>query len=88
MSGILGGGDKPAAPPGPDPELLRLQKQQEDRIAAKEAQDAAALAARRRARRQGGKRSLLSIDPLLDTQSAYLGIPEEELNPYDNTKED
>ena len=52
-----------------------MQKEQEARIEAKEREDAKALSARRRVRRQGGKRSLLSVDPFLDTQSAYLGVP-------------
>ena len=54
-----------------------MQKEQEARIEAKEREDAKALSARRRVRRQGGKRSLLSVDPFLDTQSAYLGVPEQ-----------
>ncbi len=77
MGGILSSPKPPPPPPGPDPEVLRMQKEQEQRIEAKEREDAKALAARRRARRQGGKRSLLSVDPLLDTQSAYLGVPEQ-----------
>ena len=77
MGGILSGPKAPPPPPPPDPKLLQQQKEQEERIEAKEREDAKALAARRRARRQGGKRSLLSVDPLLDTQSPYLGVPEQ-----------
>ena len=75
MGGILSSPKPPPPPPGPDPEVLRMQKEQEARIEAKEREDAKALSARRRVRRQGGKRSLLSVDPFLDTQSAYLGVP-------------
>jgi len=78
MGGILSTPKAPPPPPGPDPELLRLQKEQEDRIAANAAEDAKALSARKRARRQGGRRKLLSVDPLLDTQSAYLGVPDQQ----------
>lgn len=44
-------------------------------MAARERESQEALQARKRNRRMLGKRALLSQDPLLDSESAYLGVP-------------
>ena len=50
MSGLFSAPKMPAAP-GPDPELLRRQQDQEARLEAQERQSAEEIAARKRARR-------------------------------------
>ena len=60
----------PPPPPGPDPAMLKAQREQEERIAAREAQSARELAARKRARRSGGNRALLA-----QRDNPFLGIP-------------
>ena len=60
----------PPPPPGPDPAMLKAQREQEERIAAREAQSARELAARKRARRTGGNRALLA-----DRDNPFLGVP-------------
>jgi len=57
-----------ATPPGPDPELLRRQQEQEDRLNRQERQKQAEISARRRARSGSGTRQLIfqtRTDPAL-----------------------
>lgn len=58
------------APQGPDPEMVKAQKEQEARLEAREAQSQRELAARKRARRSGGNRALMS-----QRDNPFLGVP-------------
>ena len=70
MSSIFSKPKPPPAPPGPDPEMVRAQREQEERIANRERQSEQQIAARKRARRTGGRRMLLA-----DRDNPFLGIP-------------
>jgi hypothetical protein len=73
MSGLFSKPEKPALPPGPDPETVAAQRRQEQRVESRERDSAAQIAARKRARRSGGNRLLLA-----DRENPFLGIPENE----------
>ena len=55
---------------GPDPEMVRAQREQEERIEAREAASQKEIASRKRARRRGGARALLA-----DRDNPFLGVP-------------
>jgi hypothetical protein len=70
MGGIFSKPSAPPAPPGPDPEMLKAQREQEARIEAREAQSQREIASRKRARRSGGNRALLA-----QRDNPFLGVP-------------
>ena len=70
MSGLFSSPKMPAAP-GPDPELLRRQREQEERLEAQERQSAEEIAARKRARRSAGNRQLI----FGMRENPYEGVP-------------
>ena len=72
MSGLFSAPKMPAAP-GPDPELLRRQQDQEARLEAQERQSAEEIAARKRARRSAGNRQLI----FGMRENPYEGVPEQ-----------
>jgi hypothetical protein len=64
--------------PGPDPELAKAQRSQEQRLEAEEASKMRQIAASRRSRRYGGMRMLLSKEretPELGIQSTFGPMP-------------
>ena len=70
VSSIFSKPELPPAPPGPDPEMLKAQREQDARLEAREAQSQREMAARKRARRTGGTRLLLA-----QRDNPFLGIP-------------
>ena len=71
VSSIFGKPEAPPAPPGPDPELVKKQEEQEERLQARELDSQKQIAARKRARRRGGSRMLLA-----ERENPALGIPD------------
>lgn len=70
MGAIFSRPKPPSAPPGPDPAMLKAQREQEARIAAREAQAQREISARKKARRTGGRRALLA-----ERDNPFLGVP-------------
>jgi hypothetical protein len=82
MSALFGSPKMPAQP-GPDPELVRQQKEQEQRLEAQERQQMAELSARKRAQRRAGSRQLI----FGSREDPYLGVPEDSFGPAFNREQ-
>jgi hypothetical protein len=70
VTGLFQKNQDKIAPSGPDPEMVKAQKEQEARLEAREAQSQRELAARKRARRTGGNRALMA-----QRDNPFLGVP-------------
>ena len=70
LTSMFNSPEPPIRPAGPDPEMVKAQREQEERIEAREAQSKKEISSRKRARRRGGARALLS-----ERDNPFLGVP-------------